>query len=328
MDELRKIEGTEMTMARELGTIEKVDIRQVWSNEASDFTPWLAENIELLGEALGMDLELQMQEAPVGGYSLDILAREMGSGKYVVIENQYGNTDHDHLGKLLTYAGGYDAYTAVWVSERFRDEHREALDLLNRRTGEDTAFFGVVIEVLKIDNSRPAPNFDLVVTPNEWRRQTGGTVRSGDVSSRDERYGEFWQLLIGDLVERGFITSSRRANRGNWQDFSTGSSSLMYRSTFSGGQRPRVEFYLDRGKDFNKSAFDFLIKDKEQIESALGFELSWERLDNRKASRIATYTDGSIEDSDDKLLEIRNWMVDRLLKFKEVFGPKLADLAE
>ena len=126
----------------DLATIQRVDdLRGVWSNEAADFTPWLAENIGVLGDALGMDLEVGAQEASVGSYALDILAHD-GNGRQVVIENQLEATDHTHLGQLLTYAAGFDANVIVWIARNFQDEHREALDLLNRRTGEDTEFFG------------------------------------------------------------------------------------------------------------------------------------------------------------------------------------------
>ena len=118
-----------------------------------------------------MELEVEAQEAPVGSYSLDILARD-GNGRQVVIENQLEATDHDHLGKLLTYAAGFDANVIVWIAKNFRDEHRDALDLLNRRTGEDTEFFGVEVELWQIDDSRRAPYFKPIVTPNEWRKQT------------------------------------------------------------------------------------------------------------------------------------------------------------
>ena len=154
-----------------LAKIERVDLREAWPNEAQDFTPWLAENIAELGEALGMDLELQQTEAAVGGYSLDMLATDQNQNRTVIIENQLEATNHDHLGKLLTYAAGYDANVIVWLTREFRDEHRLALDWLNQRTGDDTQFFGVVVEVWKIDNSRPAPHFNLVVTPNEWRKR-------------------------------------------------------------------------------------------------------------------------------------------------------------
>ena len=162
----------------DLGIIKREDdLRRVWPNEAADFTPWLAENIGRLGEALGMDLEVDAQEASVGSYALDILAHD-GNGRRVVIENQLEDTDHRHLGQLLTYAAGFDANVIVWIARNFQDEHREALDLLNRRTGEDTEFFGIEVELWRIDDSRPAVNFKLVATPNDWRKQTVSDSRT------------------------------------------------------------------------------------------------------------------------------------------------------
>ena len=126
---------------------------KAWPKEAQDFTPWLAENIAELGEALGMDLELQGTEAAVGSLRLDILATESNQGRPVIIENQLGVTDHGHLGQLLTYAAGFDAGVVIWVTRHFRDEHRQALDWLNQRTGEETQFFGVVVELWQIGDS-------------------------------------------------------------------------------------------------------------------------------------------------------------------------------
>ncbi len=166
-----------MTTHHELASIERVDLRMAWPGEATDFTPWLANNLSKLGDALELELELQAQEAPVGSYSLDILARDTVNGGLVVIENQLESTDRTHLGQLLTYAAGFDATVAVWIAKEFKSEHREALDMLNRRTGGDTQFFGVEVELWKIDDSRPAPNFRLVAFPNEWRKQAVGIAR-------------------------------------------------------------------------------------------------------------------------------------------------------
>lgn len=125
-----------------LGQLKTLPLRSAWSNEATNFTPWLADHLELLDEVLGTDLELQDREATVGSFSLDLLAKDLGTGRLVIIENQLDTTDHDHLGKVLTYAAGFDAGTIVWVAESFRDEHRQALDWLNQRTDSDTHFFG------------------------------------------------------------------------------------------------------------------------------------------------------------------------------------------
>ena len=161
-----------------LAKIERVpDLRATWPNEAQHFTPWLADNLSELGEALGMDLELQQREASVGGYSLDILATAVNSTRLVIIENQLEATDHNHLGQLLTYAAGFDAGVIVWVTREFRDEHRQALDWLNQRTGEDTQFFGVVVELWRIAGSPPAPHFKLVAIPNGWRKEATARVQ-------------------------------------------------------------------------------------------------------------------------------------------------------
>ena len=315
-----------------LAKIERVDLREAWPNEARDFTPWLAENIAELGEALGMDLALQEREADVGRYSLDVLATDLNQNRPVIIENQLEATNHDHLGKLLTYAAGYDANVIVWLTREFRDEHRQALDWLNQRTGQDTQFFGVVVELWRIGNSPYAPHFNLVVTPNEWRiKGTTGGALSGSgtpvISERRERYRNFYQPLMDTLREKGF-TNARTAQPQNWYNFSAGyGQRVTYATVFRGQKRVGVEVYLDESDpERNIQLLEDLESEKEEIESALGESLDWQRLEHRRACRIALDRDGSIEDDDATLAEIREWMVENLLKFKQVFGPRLAEL--
>ena len=319
-----------MTTAQSLSRIERVELRNMWANEAADFTPWLAENLSQLGEALGMDMELEEREAPVGGYSLDILAKEVGSNRPVIIENQLEATDHNHLGQLLTYATGYDANVIVWIAKDFRDEHRAALDWLNERTGDETSFFGIAVELWKIDDSRPAVNFNLISTPNEWRREGANAVMvsSRGASERSERYRAFWQSIIDPLREDHNFTYSRVGQRTNWFGFPSGyGDRIRFRAIFSSQGSARIEVYIDStDEDWNTNLFDELEIRKESIESGLSDSLNWERSDQFRYCRIASIREGSIDDTPETLENIRNWMIDRLLAFKRVFGPHLEKL--
>ena len=312
-----------MAETPELGRIEKIELREAWPNEAEDFTPWLSEQgLDELGDALGLELELRSREVPVGSFALDMLCIESGTNRTVIIENQLGPTDHDHLGKLLTYAGGCDANVIVWIAKEFRDEHRQALELLNQRTGEDTEFFGVVIELWKIGDSHPAPHFKMVVVPNEWKKRfpTGTTERS-------RRYREFFQKLIDSLRERGF-TNARKAQPFNFYHFSAGHADRVQYGARLTGREAKVEVYIgSKDRDWNKFLFDKLMKHREHIESDLSESLEWERQDGWRYSRVAISHKGSIDDNPEKLEETRNWMIEKLQDFKRVFGPMLDELA-
>lgn len=305
-----------------LGQLKHVSIRDVWPNEAQDFTPWMAENLARLGETLGMDLELVSREASVGNFSLDILARDLSTGHYAIVENQFGDTNHDHLGKILTYAAGYDATTVIWVSESVRDEHRQTIEWLNQRTDTDTQFFAIEIEVVRIDDSRPAYNFKPVVLPNEWRK-TKKESASGKPSSRGEAYRTFFQTLIDELRVKHSFTDARIGQPQNWYNFPTGVSGLVYGTSFAQGGRLRDELYIDVGDiERNKRLFDSLLEQKSLIELEFGEPLSWERLDDRRASRIAVYREGAIDD-EPLLAEYRAWAIARLLTFRKVFSHRL-----
>lgn len=311
----------------ELSRIERVDVRQVWPHEAEDFTPWLGEHLADLGDALGLDLELQSLEAPVGAYSLDILASESGSNAAVVIENQLGRTDHEHLGQLLAYAGGFDADVVIWVTKELREEHRQAIDWLNRRTSEATRFFGVVVEVWRIDGSLPAPHFRVVAAPNAWQREA--SEARGNVSERDQRYRQFFQKLIDRMREQGF-TNARRAQLQSSYRFAVGHGTrVQLVAAFREGGAASVGVFIgssDAGR--NKTLFDALHDRRDPIESEFRKALEWQRMDHAQASRIDVLRQGTIDDGPEQLSELEEWMAGKLEDFKRVFGPHLEELAD
>jgi len=216
-----------MMSDRDLGRLERVDLRKHWAREDTDFTPWLGreENISLLGEVIEIELEVQEQEANVGPFRADILCRNTANNSFVVIENQLERTDHSHLGQLLTYAAGLDAVTLVWVVERFTEEHRAALDWLNRITDEGIHFFGVEIELWKIGDSAPAPKFNLAAKPNDWSKTVRETaIAQGALTESGRVKAEFWGRFGDYLTEQNARFRPTQARDWNWHSWGVGRS--------------------------------------------------------------------------------------------------------
>src|SRR3989442_6414464 len=252
-------------MDKQLGALTPVDLRNLWSNEAADFTPWLAKeaNISQLGEAMGLELEVERTEVPVGPYYADILARD-SSGSYVVIENQLGKTDHDHLGKALTYAAVLGADTVLWIAPDFTDEHRKALDWLNDST-EDIAFFGVQVELWSIDNSRPAVKFRVVSRPADIVRQAS-LSKSGELTELRKTQLDWWTAFRDLIAERKLLTSPRSARPQYWYDVPLGRAGLHLSLIASPSDgRLGVRVYL-RNANGGQRAFAQLLKSRDLIE--------------------------------------------------------------
>jgi len=184
-------------MQTQLGKLEKVQIRTVWKTEDNDFTPWLAkdENIALLSEELNIQIEIVRQEQWVGNFKADILANEVGSDHTIIIENQFGKTDHSHLGQLITYASGLKATTVIWISEKFTEEHRAAIDWINEVSNENISFFGIEIELYKIGDSEPAPMFNVVSKPNNWSKIIQRKSTEGTFTDTKLLQLEYWEKL-------------------------------------------------------------------------------------------------------------------------------------
>lgn len=276
----------------QLGTFHRIrNIRGQWPNEAQDFTPWLANHLELLAEALGLGadgLTLQDTEVPVGAFSADIVATDTTRqiDETVLIENQYGRSDHDHFGKLLTYASGLKAATVVLICEKLREEHRTALTWLNSITADDHRFFAIELELWCIDDSAPAPRFNVVVQPDDWARMAETTKRiekQGEFSELQKTYLSYWGALrdyVTEMNESEGRTSLRpRSPQAQyWTGFSIGRASMEL-NAFANAKdcwlRAELTLYGPHARGWHAE-----LKDQRQdIERDLGFELDWSELD-------------------------------------------------
>ncbi|MDR2016031.1 MAG: DUF4268 domain-containing protein [Burkholderiales bacterium] len=307
----------------ELGTIQNVVLRELWPGEAAHFTPWLAKNLDVLADKLGMDLELESTEASAGDFAADIIARDLSTNKLVVIENQFGTTDHRHLGQLITYSSVLGAGIVVWIAETIRPEHKAAIDFLNQNLREGLRLFAVEASIIRIDESKPAFVLTVISMPTEASIVSGEGVEK--FSETREKYRTYFQQLIDELRQAHKFTNARAGQPQNWYTFSSENSRLFkYSTSFAQGGRVRVEVYLDCGdKAKNEQLFDCLYESKDDIERAFGASLSWERLDDRRACRIAAYRDGDIDADSETLAEIRKWAIDNLLRFKAVFPDRV-----
>ena len=310
---------------------EQLEVRSMWKDEARNFTPWLAKNLNLLGNELGMKLELDQTEVPIGPYYLDILATDADKGVSVAIENQLGETDLGHLGQLLTYATGCGAHVAIWVATEFGYEHAQALQRLNEWTTGRIEFYGAKVEVIKrVGDEDHEPRFRKVVYPGGWNKDL--TLSSREMPLRIRRYYDFFQPLIDKLARDDFSERPiqrfdhtgrhfpSRLNPGAW-----------YAVSLEGENDAWVTLHLEMDyKDHTKRLFNQLNTDREQIKQCIDAgadaEWSWRRHDSYLFSSISIRKDGSINDPSERREETRAWMLNLLPKFKEVFDPRLKEL--
>lgn len=298
-----------------VGRIERVLLREVWKKEAKNFTTWLFENLEVLGEELDMDLTADEKEKNVGSFSADITAED-GSGQKVLIENQLEKTDHDHLGKILTYVSNLEAKTAIWISSKPRPEHETAIQWLNE-TGGDVRFYLVKIEAYRIGNSEPAAKFTVITGPSE-KTEIVGEEKKGFAERHRKRH-EFWKQLLEKSKKKTNLHANISPSIYSWIGAGSGKRGLgfNYAVTYKHGQ---VELYIDRGKDSdeeNKRIFDELQSHKNEIEKDFGDKLKWERLDNRRASRISKRFDYSGLNDREKWDKLQEDMIEAMIRLEK-----------
>ncbi len=325
------------TAANKLGRLEKVDLKDVWKHEAHDFTPWLAseENIALLGDTIGIDLEVEAQEKNVGPFRADILCKDTANDLWVLIENQLERTDHSHLGQLLTYAAGLSAVTIVWIARRFTEEHRAALDWLNEMTGEEIMFFGLEVELWQIGESPIAPKFNVVSSPNDWTKrvaQGARNVQSAAVTPAKEMQVEFWTAFREQVETRGANFKPTKPLPQHWMNIAIGRSGVklsaiasQYDSQSGSFDKNEIRVELDLHDDNAKSFFAQLELMKEQIEQELGEPLIWYNPENKKSCRIYVRTSADLDDRV-QWPTYHEWLRTKLDAFQRVFRKRVKEL--
>jgi hypothetical protein len=309
----------------DIGVLKRLNARELWPHEARNFTVWLSDPTRLddLGNALKLTLRFVGREVPVGRFSVDLLAHDVDRDRPVVIENQLGPTDHDHLGKIITYSAGLDAGVVIWISPDFCEEHRAAIDWLNNHTDEALQFFGVTLEVLQIDDSRPAVNFKVLAFPNGWQKAVAAGY--GDAERGDNpQYFQFFEQMLLDLREHGWPSRMRTSSR-NYQIIERTFGNIQFSVAFS-RRIITAECVIENDAEFNKRLFRLLQSEAGEIQAKLPSALTWDYQDEGR-KRQSLYLSSEFDRDDPEALDnARRWAVNNILALKAAIQPRLNEL--
>lgn len=305
----------------ELGILEKVDLRNVWPNEATKFTIWLMkkENISLLEEELDLQFDNIEREGSAGRYSVDIVADEIQSGKKVIIENQLEQTDHKHLGQLITYASAFEACFIIWVVKDYTEEHKQAIDWFNKNMPDDISFFLVQVELWQIGNSAPAPHFDVICQPNNWAKKLkkSKNEKNSELSDLKLLQQKFWEELksFSNTNNYSNLNLGRRPRPQHWFNISIGTSRAHLVFTFNSKEkRIGCELYIRNDQELFKT----LKSSEKEIKQVLGASLEFQELPEKTASRIALYYDCEPKNRK-KWEDYFKWLLERGSEFQTEF---------
>jgi hypothetical protein len=303
-------------MKYDLEEIKKVELREIWKHEALDFTKWLAQenNLEKLGKDLGIEINLIQTEANVGSFNVDILAEETITNKKIIIENQLETTNHDHLGKLITYAAGHDAAIIIWIVKDVREEHHRAIEWLNQHSDEGIGFFLIKIELWKIGDSKAAPNFEVISSPNEWAKVIKSSKINQTVSENDLQYFEIWKRFTDYLAEQNLNINIRKPAPKYYFDIAFGTSDAHMTLNLSSSKKLiNCGIYIPQNRDL----YDYLKSKKEKIEKEVNSKLTW--IEASKASRI--YINEKVNNLFDvnSSSKINKWFLEKYLLLSGVF---------
>lgn len=301
-----------------VGKIVIVKLREVWKHEEKDFTIWLKDNIDVLNDVIDMSLSSVETKQSAGTFKVDLVAED-DEKNMVIIENQLGKTDHDHLGKLITYLTALEANAAIWIVSEPRPEHITAINWLNESTS--ASFYLIKLEALRIGESEPAPLLTLIVGPSEESREIGDIKKE-----KAERYKvrkHFWTDLLNKAKETTQLHANISPGEYSWVGTGAGIAGLTFQYTIKKNEGT-IELYIDRGQELkkeNKAIFDKLYGNKEVIEKEFGDSLEWQRLDDRRASRIKkTINIGGYSD-EEKWPRLQEIMINYMVRFEKEIRP-------
>lgn len=316
-------------MATELGTLQRVELRDVWQHEQHHFTPWLAEraNLEVLGTTLGLELQLVGLEVAVGPYAADIVCTDVLTQTPVLIENQLAKTDHSHLGQILTYAAGLEAKTVIWVAASFTDEHRAAIDWLNEITNEGWQFFALEIQLWRIASSPPAPKFNVVCRPNDWSRAVRDEAAKAEAASPGQSFRLAFWTAFRDWRAARKLAAPKPAPH-TWQNHSVGRTGFTLEAVVRQERRElAVRLYINCRDLPIKRVFRYLLAREDDIYASLGFPLIWEEMPEAKGSVIhVVKTNAPLED-EARWPECHEWLSSTLTRMDATFRPLIKPLA-
>ncbi len=316
-----------MNQHMEFGRLIPVDLRDAWTREDTHFTPWLAraENLALLGQAVGLELELEGQEQNVGPFRADILCKDTADGSLVLIENQIERTDHTHLGQVITYAAGLDAVSVIWIAKRFTDEHRAALDWLNEVSHDKIRFFGLEVELWRIGDSAPAPKFNIIARPNAWSR----TIResTGGASTEHQSFRlEFWSSFLAYLDrEECSLTSARTPSKDHWMTWGIGRTGFQLNASIGFRDKWIAAQLVIEGNQ-GRGPYEALLAQRDVIESEISTAIVWDSVEGRKASYIQARRDDVDPMDRTQWPAIHLWLRDHLQVMDAAFRGRVASL--
>jgi hypothetical protein len=306
-----------------IGRIEYLPLREVWKHEEADFSKWLGENIDILSECIGLPLDNPKREQAVGTFSADLVCISAG-GKLVVIENQLTKSDHDHLGKLLTYMSNRDASAGIWIVSECRPEHVRAVSWMNQSPNAD--FYIVKVEAIRIGDSEPAPLLTMIVGPGEAGKAAGkaeGELKELDVLRRD-----FWTKLLDIARTKTELHSNRNPTTDGYISAGAGKAGIQFNYCIW-EHKGRVELYIDCGpgsEQRNIDILELLLTHRADIEKAFGQELEWDSMPGRRAARVLTQTVGGYRNSKSEWTQIITHMVDAMVRLEQALKPYIRKL--